>query len=99
MFDNVKVRVKMLLNHLHLYVIIILQITQQQFGGEYMGQEIDYKAAREARNNYAREWRAKNKEKVREANSRYWARRAAREVQAVNDPAIDEKKVSGDNDA
>ena len=45
-----------------------------------MDQNVDYEAAREARNSYAREWRAKNKEKVRETNSRYWARRAARKA-------------------
>lgn len=32
--------------------------------------------ARAARNAYAREWRAKNPEKVRAANKRYWMRRA-----------------------
>lgn len=48
-----------------------------------MDRNIDYEAAREARNSYAREWRAKNKEKVRETNSRYWARRAERNAQAA----------------
>lgn len=33
-------------------------------------------AARIARNQYIREWRAKNKSKVKEANRRYWERRA-----------------------
>lgn len=32
--------------------------------------------AREERNAYAREWRAKNKEKVKKINANYWARRA-----------------------
>jgi len=33
-------------------------------------------AARNARNTYIRDWRAKNKSKVKEANLRYWERRA-----------------------
>lgn len=32
--------------------------------------------AREAQNAYAREWRAKNPEKVKAAKLRYWARKA-----------------------
>ena len=38
------------------------------------------KAAKNARNQYARAWRAKNKERVRANNLRYWARRAEREA-------------------
>ncbi len=34
--------------------------------------------ARQERNRYLREWRAKNKDKVRETNQKYWERRAAR---------------------
>ena len=34
-------------------------------------------AARQARNAYAREWRAKNRDKVRQYNADYWARKAA----------------------
>ena len=34
--------------------------------------------ARQERNRYFREYRAKNPEKVREANRRYWAKRAAK---------------------
>ena len=34
-------------------------------------------AARQARNAYAREWRAKNRDKVRQYNETYWARKAA----------------------
>lgn len=33
--------------------------------------------ARIARNAYYRAWRAKNPEKVRESNERYWAKKAA----------------------
>ncbi len=40
------------------------------------------KAAAEARNAYAREWRAKNPEKVRAINQRYWERRAERQSAA-----------------
>ena len=35
--------------------------------------------ARTERNRYYREYRAKHPEKVREANKRYWAKRAARD--------------------
>lgn len=34
-------------------------------------------AARNARNAYYRAWRAKNPEKVRESNERYWLKKAA----------------------
>ena len=43
----------------------------------------DAKAA-EARRAYYKAWRAKNKEKIRETNLRYWARRAEREAAAQN---------------
>ena len=36
--------------------------------------------AKKARNAYARKWRAKNKDKVKAANERYWLRRAEREM-------------------
>ena len=36
-------------------------------------------AGRQARNAYAREWRAKNRDKVRQYNESYWARKAARD--------------------
>lgn len=39
--------------------------------------ELDEIVRRE-RNRYFREYRAKNPEKVREANRRYWAKRAAK---------------------
>lgn len=38
-------------------------------------------AARQARNRYARAWRAKNKDSVRASNARYWEKRAAREAE------------------
>ena len=34
--------------------------------------------ARQERNRYSREWRAKNKDRVRETNRKYWERRAAK---------------------
>ena len=37
--------------------------------------------ARLERNRYAREWRAKNKDKVKETNARYWARRALKKAE------------------
>ena len=36
-------------------------------------------AAAEARRAYLREWRAKNKDRIRDYNARYWAKRAERE--------------------
>ena len=35
------------------------------------------KQAREARNAYYRNWRAKNRDKVKKYNADYWARKAA----------------------
>lgn len=32
--------------------------------------------ARKERNRYHREWRAKNKDRVKEINNRYWAKKA-----------------------
>lgn len=46
--------------------------------------------ARNARNEYYRAWRAKNPEKVRESNERYWAKKAA-EMAA-------EEKEGGENE-
>ena len=39
-------------------------------------------AGRLARNAYAREWRANNRDKVRQYNEGYWARKAEREANA-----------------
>lgn len=38
--------------------------------------------AAEERRKYYRQWRAANKDKVRESNRRYWERRAAKKAQA-----------------
>lgn len=37
---------------------------------------IDIEKARAAQRAYSKAWRAKNKDKIRENNLRYWARRA-----------------------
>ena len=37
--------------------------------------------AKELRNRYHREWRAKNPEKVRARNKRYWEKKAAKALQ------------------
>lgn len=42
---------------------------------------LEARAAEECRE-YYRQWRAKNKDKVRENNRRYWERRAAKKAQA-----------------
>lgn len=66
----------------HLHVIIFLTKGQEKHGGDILEQKA-MDAARNARNAYARQWRAKNKERVRESNLRYWARRAEREAAAA----------------
>lgn len=38
--------------------------------------------ARQAKNAYARAWRAKNPDRVKASNERYWLRRAEREAAA-----------------
>ena len=45
--------------------------------------DIDIEKLRAAQRAYAKAWRAKNPDKVREKNLRYWARRAEREAQAA----------------
>ena len=42
--------------------------------------ENEKKRAREARNAYARKWRAANPDKVRANNANYWLRKANKEV-------------------
>ena len=42
---------------------------------------------REARSRYFREWRAKNRDKVREYNRRYWQRRTAKGREDSTDSA------------
>lgn len=38
-------------------------------------------AAREVRNAYVREWRAKNRDKVKTYNRNYWAKKAAQKAE------------------
>ena len=40
-------------------------------------------AAKAAMRAYKKEWRAKNRDKVREQNEKYWERRAQRELEAT----------------
>ena len=58
--------------------------------------EIEMEQVRAAQRAYAKAWRAKIKDKVREKNLRYWARRAEREAQAANIPATEEKGMQND---
>ena len=44
--------------------------------------------AREQRNSYAREWRRRNPDRVREANRRYWETRAARDNGKAKSEAV-----------
>lgn len=43
------------------------------------GQNIE-EVARQKRNAYVRAWRSKNKDRVSEANKRYWLKKAEREL-------------------
>lgn len=49
--------------------------------------------ARQARNRYAREWRAKNKDKVRANNVRYWARQAEKHNEGSEKESASPKEV------
>ena len=42
-------------------------------------------AIRQARNQYYKAYRAKNKDKIREINNRYWARKAAQAEEVEED--------------
>ena len=46
-------------------------------GGEDLDDNLE-QLAREERARYAREWRAKNRDRVRASNQRYWKKRAAK---------------------
>lgn len=51
------------------------------------GYRLDQKAkedARKAQNKYAREWRAANREKVKQYNERYWMKRAQRDAEPAS---------------
>ena len=43
--------------------------------------------ARAAKNEYMKQWRAKNKDRVRAINQRYWERRAAKREEEKTDHA------------
>jgi len=49
-------------------------------------------AARQARNQYIRAWRARNTDKVRETNLKYWERRAERSSDSSKGEAPSTKK-------
>ena len=44
--------------------------------------------AKEERREYFRQWRAKNRDKVRESNRRYWEKRAAKKVAEEKAPEV-----------
>lgn len=46
------------------------------------------KSARDARNDYYRQWRANNKDRIREYNARYWAKRAERMAQEERESEV-----------
>lgn len=55
--------------------------------------ENEKKLAAEARNSYARKWRAKNPDKVRKNNANYWLRKASKMAQEA------EGRKAGEEDA
>ena len=70
---------------LYLYVILSVDGSQELFlsyfgSGEMIMDVNEKKLAAEARNAYARKWRAANPDKVRANNASYWLRRAAKEA-------------------
>lgn len=76
-------KVKRLTAHLTMKMII--------FGGVEMESNME-ELALEARRRYHREWCAKNKDKVREAHKRYWAKKAAALAAEQKGEADDERK-------
>ena len=54
-------------------------------GGETMT-EAAREAAKEARRQYKRQWARKNREKVKAAQERYWAKRAAAQAEQEQEP-------------
>ena len=70
---------------LYLYVIISVDRSQELFLSYFRNREMimdtnEKKLAAEARNAYARKWRAANPDKVRANDTNYWLRRAAKEA-------------------
>jgi hypothetical protein len=48
-------------------------------------------SAKQARREYKREWRAKNKDKVAESNRRYWEKQGQNIPAGIPAPATDEQ--------
>lgn len=63
-------------DNFHLY--LITNGGACQHGGEKVNEKIYSEAARMAKREYARQWRRRNPEKVRENNRRYWEKKAAK---------------------
>ena len=53
--------------------------------------------AQNAKREYARKWRAENRDKVKAANERYWLRRAVKTMAAA-DGRLDAMQEGGEND-
>ena len=53
--------------------------------------------AREARRAYKREWNRKNRDKVKAAQDRYWARKAA-QIEAAKNSAEEARQDEGQRD-
>jgi hypothetical protein len=53
--------------------------------------ENEKKLAAEARNAYARKWRAMNPDKVRKNNANYWLRKASKMAQEAEDEKAGEE--------
>ena len=56
---------------------ITTRLVQSQDEDVFQGGGIVDQKARELKNEYYREWRKKNKEKVRRSNEKYWEKQAA----------------------
>ena len=54
----------------------------------------ELKLAAEARNAYAREWRAKNPDKVRKNNTNYWLRKASKVTSKAHNDSPREEDVN-----
>ena len=61
------------IDNFHLYLTLVLLICQ---GGVFVSEQALSNEAKEARREYAKKWRAQNRDKVRESNRRYWERKA-----------------------
>lgn len=55
----------------------------------------EMKLAAEARNAYAREWRAKNPDKVRKNNANYWLRKASKSAKEKKEDRPREEGYNG----